>query len=147
LINHVGVHSPYAGFKDDPELKVKYSLKNAADAAGFYNDLMLDALAEDKENQRIAFAHSSPGFVDTNISASFPWIIRLLYSPSKLFATSPADCAEFLSDFLLSVEPANGFHAINHHGDSAAVTKMHTPEAKAFIKEHTLAMIAKSQSY
>lgn len=40
-----GVHSPYAGYKEDPELKLHYSIPNAANFAGFYNDLGLDALA------------------------------------------------------------------------------------------------------
>jgi hypothetical protein len=54
-----GVHSPYHHMRDDPELKENYSLKHAADAAGFYNDLMLDAFA--RENQEVCFLHSAPG--------------------------------------------------------------------------------------
>ena len=34
-----GVHSPYQGYMTDPELKDTYSIKNAADMAGYYNDL------------------------------------------------------------------------------------------------------------
>lgn len=41
-----GVHSVYEGYKTDFELKTSYSLKNAADAAGFYNDLCLDAFSK-----------------------------------------------------------------------------------------------------
>lgn len=36
-----GVHSPFQGYKTDPELKDTYSIKNAADMAGYYNDLFL----------------------------------------------------------------------------------------------------------
>ncbi len=61
-----GVHSPYAEWRSDPELKTHYSLKNAADAAGFYNDLALDALARAPEDSKIAFIHAAPGFVNTN---------------------------------------------------------------------------------
>ena len=38
-----------------------YSLKNAADAAGFYNDCALDKLSE--ENPGVAFIHAAPGLV------------------------------------------------------------------------------------
>ena len=40
-----GVHSAYAEYSNDFELTDNYSIKNAADAAGFYTDLGLDALA------------------------------------------------------------------------------------------------------
>jgi len=36
-----GVHGVYSHLADDPGLKTHFSLKNAADAAGFYNDLGL----------------------------------------------------------------------------------------------------------
>ncbi len=36
-----GVHGPYSSLKSDIALETTYSLKNAADAAGFYNDLMV----------------------------------------------------------------------------------------------------------
>ena len=48
-----GVHAPYKNWSDDPELKTHYSLKNAADAAGFYNDLALDALSRDSANAKV----------------------------------------------------------------------------------------------
>jgi len=34
-----GIHSAYEEMFNDPELKENYSLKNAADSAGYYNDL------------------------------------------------------------------------------------------------------------
>ena len=37
---------------------VRYSLKNAADAAGFYNDIGLDCLA--REHPTVAFVHAAP---------------------------------------------------------------------------------------
>jgi hypothetical protein len=42
-------------------LERTYSIKNAADAAGFYNDLALDSLS--RENPSISFQHAAPGFV------------------------------------------------------------------------------------
>ncbi|OQR88294.1 FabG domain-containing protein [Achlya hypogyna] len=142
-----GIHAPYAKFQEDPELKDNYSLKNAADAAGFYNDLMLDAFAEDEANKNIAFGHSAPGFVATNWGTEMPWALRtLLIRPLQWFGKSSADCAEFMSDFLLQPTPASGFHAITQHGDAAKTTDLHTPEAKAFMKAHTLGLLSKIMS-
>lgn len=62
-----GVHASFNGFEDDPELKLgSYSIANAANAAGFYNDLGLDWLAVQPGNNHVAFVHAAPGFVNTN---------------------------------------------------------------------------------
>jgi hypothetical protein len=45
-----GVHSPFSNYDKDVELKEgSYSIQNAANAAGYYNDLGLDALAKVKQ--------------------------------------------------------------------------------------------------
>ncbi|CAK4635329.1 hypothetical protein AeMF1_019732 [Aphanomyces euteiches] len=138
-----GIHSPYSHIREDPELKENYSLKNAADAAGYYNDLMLDALSEKPENSGVAFAHSAPGFVATNWGTEMPWIIRMLLKPLKLFAKSKDDCGEFMADFLLDPEVTPGkLYVINQHGDPTNTTTAHTEEAKAFIYQHTIDRIA-----
>lgn len=60
-----GIHSAYIGYKTDPELcNGGYSIKNAADAGGFYNDIFLDSLS--RENSNVAFFHAAPGFVNTS---------------------------------------------------------------------------------
>ncbi|OQR88289.1 FabG domain-containing protein [Achlya hypogyna] len=141
-----GTHSPYTEFQNDPELKDNYSLKNAADAAGFYNDLMLDAFAEDEANKNIAFGHAAPGFVSTSSFTDLPWALSVVLRPLKLFAKPAADCAEFLGNFLLQPAPTSGFHAISQHGDVSKTTDLHTPEAKAFIKVHTLTLLKQIQS-
>ncbi|CAK4635608.1 hypothetical protein LEN26_008692 [Aphanomyces euteiches] len=135
-----GIHSPYKQFHEDPELKKNYSLKNAADAAGYYNDLMLDAWSEKADNSGIAFAHSAPGVVATNSGTKMPWAIRLiLKSLRALFAKSPDDCAEFMSDFLLDPAVTPGkFYLIDQYGEPAKTTSAHTDDAKAFIAQHTL---------
>jgi len=61
-----GVHSVYKKMYEDFSLEKNYSIKNAADAAGFYNDLALDVIALDERNKGINFVHASPGFVNTN---------------------------------------------------------------------------------
>jgi hypothetical protein len=56
-----GVHGAYEGYSSDFTLEDTYSIKNAADAAGLYNDVALDALS--RENPSISFQHAAPGFV------------------------------------------------------------------------------------
>ncbi|RHZ35162.1 hypothetical protein DYB31_013712 [Aphanomyces astaci] len=114
-----------------------YSLKNAADAAGFYNDLMLDAYSA--ANDQIAFGHAAPGFVATNWGTEMPWAIRMLLKPLKyLLAKSKADCAEFMADFLLREDVAGGqLYLTDAVGEPAAVTTAHPPAAVAFLAKHT----------
>jgi NAD(P)-dependent dehydrogenase (short-subunit alcohol dehydrogenase family) len=71
-----GMHSAYLSYEVDPELKETYSIKNAADAAGFYNDLGLDALAIQQGNENIVFVHAAPGFVKTSWGTEMPWFLR-----------------------------------------------------------------------
>ena len=71
-----GIHSPYSDFKTDFELKTNYSIKNAADATCFYNDLALDSFSEASDNKAIKFIHVAPGFVRSNWGTEMPWYIR-----------------------------------------------------------------------
>jgi hypothetical protein len=62
-----GVHTSFNHFEEDPELtNGHYSISNAANVAGFYNDLGLDWLATQAANAQVAFVHAAPGFVNTN---------------------------------------------------------------------------------
>ncbi|OQR88572.1 FabG domain-containing protein, partial [Thraustotheca clavata] len=125
-----GKHSSFPLYQQDPELKENYSLSNAATAAGFYNDLMLDSYSTDPENNTIAFAHSAPGIVNTDWGNKFPFFINLLFTPLKLFAKTPADCAELMSDFLLNPSVLPGFYVFDQYGQPATTTQLHTIEAK-----------------
>jgi NAD(P)-dependent dehydrogenase (short-subunit alcohol dehydrogenase family) len=60
-----GVHSPFAGWRDNFELSQGYSIPNAANAAGFYNDLAAEAQAKEAGNEKVLFLHAAPGFVNT----------------------------------------------------------------------------------
>ena len=84
-----GVHSPHAAYAGDPTLKDSYSLSAAANAAGFYNDLGLDALSRLPENAGVTFAHASPGFVNTRWGTEMPWyvrgLVRMLQVRARLF--------------------------------------------------------------
>jgi hypothetical protein len=98
-----GVHGQYVHYADDFELKEHYSLKNAADAAGLYNDVAMDSLA--RAERSIAFAHAAPGLVATNWGKEMPGAIRALLSLIRPFARSLLDCCEFMSEPLLRPIP------------------------------------------
>ena len=89
-----GVHSAFAAFATDPELRETYSIKAAADAAGFYNDLGLDALAKQSANANIVFVHAAPGFVKTSWGTEMPWFLRGPIRALQLIGKAPDACAE-----------------------------------------------------
>lgn len=88
-----GIHAPYAGYAEDPDLEKNFSIKNAADAAGFYNDIGLDMLS--KEHSKVTFIHTAPGAVKTNWGLDFPWYLRLPLRGLQAFFRTTEDCAEY----------------------------------------------------
>jgi hypothetical protein len=130
------VHSPYTDYKEDPELKNNYSIKNAADIAGFYNDLFFDALA--KKNTSINFVHAQPGFVNSNWGTEMPWFLRY---PVKVLqsaiAKSPEDCAHFMVDPIIRSQagetmierPGNGVYIMKDDAKAGKLTNLHTDDA------------------
>lgn len=147
-----GVHSPYAKYKDDFSLEHNYSIKNAADAAGFYNDLGLDALA--KSNPKLNFVHAAPGFVNTNWGTEFNPILRTLVRCLQPLGKKPSDCAEFMigptifaSDFDDELPPKsseNGVIVMGEKGQAAKLTTAHTPEAVDSVWKSTLETLKKA---
>ena len=90
-----GVHAPFAGWRDDFELsKGAYSLANAANAAGFYNDLAAEAQAREPGNEGVLFLHAAPGFVNTRWGVEMPWLVRYLVRAIQPLGKSPEACAE-----------------------------------------------------
>jgi NAD(P)-dependent dehydrogenase (short-subunit alcohol dehydrogenase family) len=70
-----GIHSAY--INDDIELKNNFSIANAANAGGFYNDIGLDKLS--RQHKNISFIHAAPGFVNSNWGTEMPTLIRCKY--------------------------------------------------------------------
>lgn len=70
-----GVHKPYT-IKSDLALERNYSVPNAADAAGFYNDLALDRFSREDGWNGVSFIHAAPGFVSTTWGKDFPFYLR-----------------------------------------------------------------------
>ena len=137
-----GVHSPYPHYDTDPELRTQYSLKNAADTAGFYTDVSLDALSREAGNEKVTFVHAAPGFVATRWGTEMPWAIRMLIAAVRPLGTSPADCAEFLCDPLLSDNTPPGLLLIGPKANVVPKTSLHDA-ARESVWAHTRAILAR----
>ena len=109
-----GVHTPYARWREDPDLApANYSLPNAANMAGMMTDAWMDGMARMPGNERITFVHAAPGGVRSNWGSEFPtwlrWPLRALQTTMPL--RTPADAAEAMLTHALDPElssPAAG---------------------------------------
>ena len=145
-----GVHSKYKHCETDFELKDRYSIKNAADAAGFYTDAGFEALSQKFPN--VTFCHAAPGFVATAWGTEMPAVLRtLVIRPlQKMFGKSARDCGETLTRGLLDLPPPSGdndaqggFYLMDEKGkiiDKAKGIK-HTDAERDLIWEKTLALL------
>mmetsp|Transcript_14717 Transcript_14717/g.32792 ORF Transcript_14717/g.32792 Transcript_14717/m.32792 type:complete len:322 (-) Transcript_14717:1461-2426(-) len=135
-----GVHSPFRGYKTDPELKDTYSIKNAADAAGYYNDLFFDALSRKAGNGSINFIHSAPGFVNSNWGTEMPWYLRGVIRCMQPLGKTTTECAEFMADPVLRSAAGeqmldrpdgakDGVFIMNEDATAGKLTKEHTADA------------------
>ncbi|KAL7534651.1 hypothetical protein ACHAWF_004906 [Thalassiosira exigua] len=143
-----GVHSPYSQYRDDPELKEHYSISNAANFAGYYNDLFFDKLAVQPSNRGINFVHAAPGFVASNWGTEMPaWLRKPIRGMQRLMGKSIDECAEFMVRPMLqcadggleleppprpagsTAEPRRGLYVMKEDGTGGKLTKGHTEEA------------------
>lgn len=153
-----GVHSPYMHMKDDPHLKKNYSIKNAADAAGYYNDLGLDQFAID--NPEVRFIHASPGFVNTNWGSEFHPILRGLVRLLQPLGKSPRDCAELLlGSTVLAANAGDALPAtptrpdgsasqvliIGKKGETQSLTNAHTTSARETLWKYTQDVLSEAR--
>lgn len=116
-----GVHSPFEGYNTDPELRTTYSLSNAANAAGFYNDVGVTALA--KEFPAVSFVHAAPGAVRTAWGTEMPWYLRGPIRFLQLFMRAPNVAAEYLSSALFDDQYKGGAHFMGADGTPARTLK------------------------
>ena len=135
-----GIHSAYEGHATDFDLKNTYSLKGAADAAGFYNDIAADSMHD--EHPQIAYLHAAPGFVSTNWGTELNVVLRGLVRFVQLFAKSEETCGQYMVKGLLAPEYKAGFHVLNQEGGKAEVTPQHAA-AKASVWASTKAVLAR----
>jgi NAD(P)-dependent dehydrogenase (short-subunit alcohol dehydrogenase family) len=128
-----GIHGAYKGYKTDPSLAKGYSIKNAADAAGFYNDCYFDCLAA--VNPNVAYSHACPGLVSTKWGTEMPVYLRAVIRPLQMMlGKSKETCAKKLTTNFFAMEKGkmslvdeNG--GIGGKGGKAKLTAMHE-EAK-----------------
>ena len=114
-----------------------YSLRAAADAAGFYTDAAMATLA--RGHPRVRWVHANPGFVASSWGTELPAPVRLLARFGQLFATSPAACAERLASALLA--PPRGAFASDSSGNEVPPAAGMTEERRAAIWAHTTATL------
>lgn len=129
-----GVHSPYQNYSQDPGLKQSYSLANAANAAGFYNDLAMESLA--LEHPTVSFIHAAPGTVNTNWGTELPVVLRWLVRAIQPLFRSIEDAGEYLSCALLDDDYRGGWKLMGPNGQHVQPTAKQG-EAREKVWEHT----------
>jgi len=130
-----GVHGAFM-HEDDLDLKKRYSLVNAANLAGFYNDLALDELSHQYPHH--SFIHAAPGVVKTELGKDLPFPVNQLFSLLKIFiAKEPEACAAALSPAMLGDKCKEGFHLVNEFGGEALKTTSHNDIKRQQIWKHT----------
>lgn len=155
-----GVHGVYEKMEEDIDLKKNYSVKNAADAAGYYTDLGFDSLACKEENEGIQFVHAAPGFIKTNWGTEFNVVLRsMVRCMQAVLAREPSECADYLlspSVFASDVENEEGglpvrlngrkegIHIIGEKGQVEGLTKNHTESAKEILWKHSCSILEKA---
>ncbi len=157
-----GVHSPYDNL-DDLELKKNFSLANAANAAGFYNDLSADQLSRDTDylkaitaagsvevaiasKRGISYIHAAPGTVASSWGKDFPWYAKYPVRFLQLFAKSPETCATYMIEGGLTspTRQGQGFHIMSEKGQVAKVMNLHNDKYREAVWKHTNEIIDKA---
>lgn len=149
-----GVHSAYKDYQKDFSLRNSYSVKNAADAAGFYNDLAFDTLASQDANKGINFVHAAPGFINSTWGKEFNPILRCFVRFMQPLGRSTSDCAEYMlgntifsslnGDGLSASSSPNRLIAMGDKGQSVGLTLLHTDASKEFVWKETVQVFQNS---
>ncbi len=135
-----GVHSAFTDWAD-ADLENRFSLKRAADAAGTYNDLGLQHLADQPDNADLAFLHAAPGFVDSKWGHDTRAAL-LIKAAQKLFAKSIEECGQILVEAMGDAQFAHGFHCVSDRGAPTKTTAAHTPQNVAALQKHLRSVFA-----
>ena len=135
-----GVHNPYARYSSDPDLK-QYSLAEAANSAGFYNDIAMDSLSRQPENSNIVFVHAAPGFVNTNWGKELNAVLRAFVRFIQPLGRRPRDCAEFMCSVLLQPRQP-GFLLMGANTQVVRITNLHDAAREA-VWAHTVEVLGR----
>jgi hypothetical protein len=137
-----GVHGAYKGYASDVGLTQSYSIKNAADCAGFYNDIGLERLSE--EHGSLVFAHAAPGFVNTNWGTEMPSVLRWAIRALQNLGKSKEECGEAMVSGLLDIPAPEGrVHLLDEHGKETAKKLPEHDAARAAVDAHTTQILNK----
>jgi NAD(P)-dependent dehydrogenase (short-subunit alcohol dehydrogenase family) len=136
-----GVHSAYKGYKTDPELVNDFSLSNAANLAGFYNDLAADQLS--RLHPTITFEHAAPGFVSSSWGTELNPILRGMVRVFQVFAKSSLQCAADLGPALVDPQFKGGCRLFSQYSKPASRVPEHTDEAREFVWAHTMDLLSR----
>jgi len=136
-----GVHGVYRRWDTDVSLSGgSYSIKNAADAAGMYNDIMVDSLS--REEPSVTFMHAAPGFVNTNWGTEMPMVVRWLVRALQPLGRSISKCGEYMAGGMLNPEHRGGFRLLDQYGRARASKTTAHDEARESVWAHITATVA-----
>lgn len=141
-----GKNDSYSSWSDDPELsKGNYSLSNAEDAAGMYNDIMVDCMSKDEPS--VTFMHAAPGFVDTNWGTELPLPLKLPVRLAQAIAgRSMEEVGNYMCSGLLNPDHEGGYWILNEFGVSTGQLSPLHDEAKHGVWAHTKAVLHDGRS-
>eukprot|EP01128_Nolandella_sp_AFSM9_P011416 TRINITY_DN8136_c0_g1_i1.p1 TRINITY_DN8136_c0_g1~~TRINITY_DN8136_c0_g1_i1.p1 ORF type:complete len:338 (+),score=69.01 TRINITY_DN8136_c0_g1_i1:70-1083(+) len=136
-----GIGGPI-NYKDLGERK-EYSMSRMASTFTMYGDLMVDYYSQ--THPKIAFIHTEPGLVDTNLIETVPNDSFLSYfkTPAKWFQSLVGTTAEksglIHMNALVSDKFAadKGYHLMKSNGGHTTKTRTHTQKAVDAVVEHT----------
>lgn len=137
-----GIHSKYKNYEKDFDLKESYSVRNAADAAGFYTDAGFESLA--LEYPDIVVAHAAPGFVNTSWGTEMPWWLRGPIRILQPLGRSPQKCGTLLTTGWISLDSAsagNNFFLLDQDGKLISNGVRHTDQERQEIWIKTLELL------
>eukprot|EP00981_Chlorochromonas_danica_P001311 scaffold281_cov282-Ochromonas_danica.AAC.11 len=112
-----GIHEEYKQFEEDFDLLHNYSRENVANAAGFYNDLVLYGLSRQVVNKNIMFFHAAPGIVNSRYGREMPFYMRpFIHGHRAIIGRSIDECGIAMAAPLLEMK-GKGFRTIDELGN------------------------------
>ncbi len=111
-----------------------FSLKQAADAAGFYTDCIVASLAETTKNVR--WVHAAPGFVASSWGTELNPVLRLVVRGMQVFGRSPSVCADKMMKALIA--PERGCILADQEGQTIKPMPEMTEEIRRKVFDHCM---------